>query len=140
MRPTHPWALQALLSVPRWLGNERVVEAAARNASAPGWLVLALAPLLPLRIRQALVHMNWLGTDVRDLLAQWQAIVPNQQRRDAEPQTVHVDAEALELVMTELDQSQHDVQVLTEEDDAFLPDDVDPELAAALAEALADPS
>ena len=140
MRPTHPWALQALLSVPRWLGNERVVEAAARNTSAPGWLVLALAPLLPLRIRQALVHLTWLGAEVRDLLAQWQSIVPNQQRRDAEPQTVHVDAAALELAMNELDVSQHDVQVLSEDDEAFLPDDVDPELAAALAEALADPS
>jgi uncharacterized protein involved in outer membrane biogenesis len=87
-----------------------------------------------------LVHVTWLGAEVRDLLAQWQSIVPNQQRRDAEPQTVHVDAEALELAMNELDVSQHDVQVLSEDDEAFLPDDVDPELAAALAEALADPS
>ncbi|MSQ82034.1 MAG: hypothetical protein EXR77_03840 [Myxococcales bacterium] len=74
MRPQHPWALQALLLQPRWLGNDKVCEAAARNSSTPTWLVLALAPLLPRKIQMALVHLHWIDRDARAILGQWHGV------------------------------------------------------------------
>ncbi len=71
LRSQNPYALQALLMVPRWLGNERVVEAVARNPGAPAWLILLVAPLLSRRLQQALVHVEWLTRDVRELLSDW---------------------------------------------------------------------
>lgn len=71
LRSQTPYALQALVMVPRWLGNERVVEAVVRNPNAPPWLTLLLAPLLPRRIQLAVTHLDWLDRPVREVLAQW---------------------------------------------------------------------
>lgn len=75
LRGQHPWALQSLLMEPRWLGNDKVCEAVARNQSAPPWLVLLLAPLLPARSQQALVHLPYVSREVRQVLAAWHGIV-----------------------------------------------------------------
>jgi hypothetical protein len=74
LRGQHPAALQSLLMVPRWLGNDKVCEAVVRNQSAPSWLVLLLAPLLPTRTQQALVHVAWLQRPVRHILGAWHGI------------------------------------------------------------------
>ena len=71
LRPTHPYALQALLMPLRWLADEKIAEAVARNPAAPAWLVLALAPLLPRKVLAALVHLAWIDASVRALLAGW---------------------------------------------------------------------
>lgn len=133
LRPTHPWALQALLTAPRWLGAEAVLEAVARNPSTPGWLVLALAPLLPQRIQRALVHMSWLEPNVRDLLADWQALQPAG-RIESLPVTHEVGADELADVLAELGLTAEPTQ---QDDWSDTSEALDPELAAALAEALA---
>ena len=46
LRPTHPYALWSILLNHRWLSNDPVREACARNPAAKPWLVLTLAPLL----------------------------------------------------------------------------------------------
>lgn len=71
LRSQTPYALQALVMVPRWLGNERVVEAVTRNPNAPPWLTLLLAPLLPRRTQLALTHLDWLDRPLREVLARW---------------------------------------------------------------------
>lgn len=78
LRPQHPWALQSLLLQPRWLGNERVCEAVVRNNSAPSWLVLLLAPLLPRKTQMALVHLQWIDADVRMILGDWHGVLMTQ--------------------------------------------------------------
>ncbi len=74
MRPQHPWALQALLLQPRWLGNDRGCEAVARNHSTPAWLGLLLAPLLPRKVQMALVHLAWIDRDARAILGRWHGV------------------------------------------------------------------
>ncbi len=76
LRPTHPYALQALLMPLRWLTNDKVCEALTRNSAAPPWLVLALVPLLPRRAQASVVHHPWLDTSVRALLAAWLGVDP----------------------------------------------------------------
>lgn len=76
LRPTHAYALQALLMPLRWLTNDKVCEALTRNSSAPPWLVLALVPLLPRRAQASVVHQPWLDVSVRALLAAWLGIEP----------------------------------------------------------------
>jgi hypothetical protein len=71
LRPTHPYALQALLMALRWLTNDKVCESITRNSSAPPWLVLALVPLVSRRTQAAIVHHAWLDSSVRSLLAVW---------------------------------------------------------------------
>ena len=132
LRPTHPWALQALLTAPRWLGAEAVLEAVARNPSTPGWLVLSLAPLLPQRIQRALVHLQWLDRDVRDLLADWQALQPAE-RIEALPVTHEVGADELADVLAELG---HSRETEIDEDEWSATEALDPELAAALQAAM----
>jgi len=46
LRPTHPYALWSVLLQHRWLANDQVREACARNPAAKPWLVMALSPLL----------------------------------------------------------------------------------------------
>lgn len=93
LRSQSPYALQALLMVPRWLGNERVVEAVARNPGAPSWLILLVAPLLNRRIQQALTHLEWLGRDVREVLAGWHGgLVHDAVPSDGHAGTFEVDA------------------------------------------------
>lgn len=46
LRPTHPYALWAVLLYHRWLASDAVREACARNPAAKPWLVLTLSPLL----------------------------------------------------------------------------------------------
>lgn len=79
LRSQHPWSLQGLLMSPRWLGNERVTEAVARNPSSPGWLVLLVAPLLPRRVQMALVHLQWIDRDVREVLGRWHGVAMAEQ-------------------------------------------------------------
>jgi hypothetical protein len=74
LRPTHPYALQALLLSLRWLTNERVAEAVIRNHAAPGWLVQLLAPLVPRKVQLAVPHLVWLDLALRNLLAEWAGI------------------------------------------------------------------
>ncbi len=90
MRPQHPWALQALLLQPRWLGNDRVCEAVARNNSTPGWLVLLLAPLLPRKVQMALVHLAWIDRDVRAILGRWHGVEMVRVAQMAPGDAVHV--------------------------------------------------
>ena len=71
LRPTHPYALLALLLSVKWLTNVRIVEAVARSEAAPPWLVLALAPLLPTSVQKALANLPRIDMEVRDLLAEW---------------------------------------------------------------------
>jgi hypothetical protein len=71
LRPTHAYALQALLLSLRWLANERVTEAVIRNLAAPGWLVQLLVPLVPRKIQLAVPHLTWLDLSLRSLLAEW---------------------------------------------------------------------
>lgn len=71
LRSQTAYALQALVMVPRWLGNERVVEAVVRNPNAAPWLALLLAPLLPRRTQLAVTHLEWLDRSVREVLAHW---------------------------------------------------------------------
>lgn len=46
LRPTHPYALWSILLNHRWLSNDKVREACARNPAAKAWLVFTLSPLL----------------------------------------------------------------------------------------------
>ncbi len=71
LRPTHPYALQALLLHPRWLTNVKVVEAVVRSDAAPPWLVLALTPLLARPVQMAIVNLPRIHLEVRELIAQW---------------------------------------------------------------------
>lgn len=71
LRPTHPYALQALLMAQRWLTDEAVLQAVARNQDAPAWLVLGVAPLLARRTQLALTHLPWIDLDVRRVLGDW---------------------------------------------------------------------
>lgn len=87
LRSQHPWALQSLLMMPRWMGNERVVEAVLRNPSTPGWLVLLLAPLVARRIQMAVVHLPWLPQPVAKVLADWHDVVLAPPNRGEEPPT-----------------------------------------------------
>ncbi len=87
LRSQHPWALQSLLMVPRWLGNERVVEAVLRNSSTPGWLVLLLAPLVARRVQMAVVHLPWLPPPVAKVLADWHNVTLVPAHRGEEPPT-----------------------------------------------------
>jgi len=90
MRPQHPWALQALLLQPRWLGNDRVCEAAARNTSTPAWLVLLLAPLLPRKVQMALVHLAWIDRDARAILGLWHNVAMVRMTQMDAGQALHV--------------------------------------------------
>ncbi len=81
LRSQTAYALQAVVMVPRWLGNERVVEAVARNPGAPPWLTLLLAPLLPRRTQLALTHLEWLDRPLRDVLADWHGGVTQEPRQ-----------------------------------------------------------
>lgn len=74
LRPTHAYALQALLLSLRWLANERVAEAVIRNLAAPGWLVQLLVPLVPRKVQLAVPHLMWLDLSLRSLLAEWAGI------------------------------------------------------------------
>ena len=88
LRPTHPYALQALLMNLKWLTNVRVVESLVRNDAAPGWLVLALAPLLPRLTQKALVNLPRIDMDVREILADWvemEDVVLEHARRQRDP-------------------------------------------------------
>lgn len=71
LRPTHPYALQALLMHARWLTNIKITEAVVRSEAAPPWLVLALTPLLPRFQQQAVVNLPRIHMDVREILAAW---------------------------------------------------------------------
>ena len=71
LRPTHPYALQALLLNLRWLTNVKVVEAVARSDAAPPWLVLALTPLLATPVQMAIAKLPRIHPEVRELMAQW---------------------------------------------------------------------
>lgn len=71
LRPTHPYALQALLLNQRWLTNIKIVEAVARSDAAPPWLVLALTPLLPRPVQMAIVNLPRIDLEVRELMARW---------------------------------------------------------------------
>ena len=71
LRPTHPYALQALLLNLHWLTNIKVVEAVARSEAAPPWLVLALTPLLAKSAQMAIANLPRINVEVRELLAQW---------------------------------------------------------------------
>ncbi|GEM_PF-2944437 len=46
LRPTHPYALWSILLSHRWLSNDQVREACARNPAAKPWMLITLAPLL----------------------------------------------------------------------------------------------
>ena len=71
LRPTHPYALQALLLNVRWLTNIKVVEAVVRSEAAPPWLVLALTPLLARPVQMAIANLPRVNMEVREMLAQW---------------------------------------------------------------------
>ena len=71
LRPTHAYALQALLLHVRWLTNIKVVEAVVRSDAAPPWLVLALTPLLARPVQMAIANLPRVHMEVRELLAQW---------------------------------------------------------------------
>ncbi len=91
LRPTHPYALQALLLHQRWLTNVKVVEGVARSEAAPPWLVLALTPLLPRPVQLAIANLPRINQEVRELLARWLNLgdiviaAPTIQRRDPNP-------------------------------------------------------
>ncbi len=87
LRSQHPWSLQSLLMVPRWMGNERVVEAVLRNPSAPAWLVLLLAPLVARRVQMAVVHLPWLAQPVAQELARWHGVTLAPTNLGEEPPT-----------------------------------------------------
>ena len=88
LRPTHPYTLQAMLMTPKWLSNTKVVESVARNEAAPGWLVLALAPLLPRLTQMALVNLPRIDMEVREIMAglvDMQDVVLEHARRQRDP-------------------------------------------------------
>ncbi len=89
LRPTHAYALQALLLNLCWLTNVKVVEAVARSDAAPAWLVLAVTPLLPKQVQLAIAKLPRVHVEVRELMAQWldlgEVVLAAAPRRDPNP-------------------------------------------------------